>query len=350
MAKGATIREWPRGAGWSIATVSRVVSGKGPVSTDSERRVRGAIAELGFRPNTIGRSLQAARSRTVGVLIPSLSNPIFAESVAGVHALAAEHGYSVLIASTDYSPEREALAVESLLSNRVEGLVLTVADGDRSTSLDASGTPYVLAYNQTFVSGRPFVSVDNVAAARAIAERMIRLGHRRIGMVAGRFRQSDRSRLRHEGFCAAIEAAGLHPGPLIEVDFADVRLVERLARHMDQPDPPTALFGSNDLLALATVGALQDLGLRVPGDVSVTGFDGIEVGALVSPRLSTLVQPARLMGRTAVSLLLQRLAGGTPPSSILLPFAIRAGETLGAPPAARRRPAFTLSSHPTLQG
>lgn len=338
MTKGATIRDVAARARVSITTVSRVLNGTGLAAPATAERVRAAIAELGFRPNTIGRSLKAARTRTVGVLIPSLSNPVFAESVSGIQEMAAQAGYGVLIVSTDYSPDREVLATESLLSNQVDGLVLTVADADRSASLDtldAAGARYVLAYNQPVAAGRPFVSVDNVAAARAVVERMIALGHRDIGMVAGRFQQSDRSRRRHAGYEAALAAAGIAPGPLIEVDFTDTRLTRHLARHMAGGEGgrrPTALFASNDLLALATIRAVRDLGLSVPDDVSVTGFDGIEVGALVSPSLTSLVQPARAMGRTAFATLLARISGEPHETRITLPFAIRKGESLGPAP------------------
>ncbi|WP_029009503.1 LacI family DNA-binding transcriptional regulator [Azospirillum halopraeferens] len=338
MAKAVTIRDVAERAGVSIATVSRVLNGAGTAAPDTAERVRTAVAELGFRPNRIGSSLKAARTRTLGVVIPSLSNPVFADSVAGVQDAAADAGYSLLIASTDYDPGREAQAVESLLSHRVEGLVLTVADADGSAvldTLDAADLPYVLVYNQPRASGRPFVSVDNVAAARTMVERMIALGHTRIGMVAGRFRQSDRSRLRHDGYRAALDTAGLAPGPLIEVDFADAAPERRLAVRLDGPDRPTALFGSNDLVALATVRALRDLGLAVPADVSVTGFDGIAVGALVSPALTTLVQPARAMGARAMQDLLAHLAGGPRPGQVTLPFSVRTGETLGPAPALR---------------
>jgi len=334
MAKGTTIRDVAARAGVSIATVSRVLNHGGLAAPETAERVHAAVAELGFRPNRIGRSLKAARTRTFGVLVPSLRNPVFADAVAGIQDAAAAAGYSVLIASSDYQPEREVRAVESLLSHQADALVLTVADADHAESLDrleAAGTPYVLIYNQTRAAARPYVSVDNVAAAHALVG-MLTLGHRRIGMVAGRFGQSDRSRLRHEGFLSALESHGLEPGPVIEVDFADTQLAHRLAPVMQWPARPTALFGSNDLVALAVIRALRDIGLSVPGDVSVTGFDGIEVGALVSPSLATLVQPSRAMGEHAVARLLAQLDGGPPPGPLTLPFTIRPGESLGPAP------------------
>lgn len=334
MAKGTTIRDVAARAGVSITTVSRVLNGATPIAPETAERVRDAIAALDFRPNRLGRSLKAARTHTIGVLVPSLRNPVFADCVAGIEDACAAAGYSVLIASSDYDPEREGAAVGTLLSHQVEGLILTVADADDSRCLDrldGTGTPYVLVYNQPH-GPRPFVSVDNVAAARAVVERMVSLGHRRIGMVAGHFRQSDRSRLRHQGFVAALADAGLAPGPLVEVDFADTRLAQHLACHMTTVAPPTALFGSNDMVALAVIRALRDLGLSVPGDVSVTGFDGIEVGALVSPSLATLVQPSRAMGETAFARLLGRLAGAAAEQPATLPFSFRPGESLGPAP------------------
>lgn len=352
MGSGVTIRDVAELARVSIATVSRVLNGSGRATPETAERVRAAVAELGFRPSTVGRSLKIARTRTVGVLIPTLSNPVFAESVAGVQDAAAEAGYGVLVASTDYRPDRETRAIESLLCNRVEGLVLTVADADRSAALDtldAAGAPYVLTYNEPRVTDRASVSVDNEAAARALVARMIALGHRRIGMVAGRFHQSDRSRQRYLGYVAALAAAGLEPGPLVEVDFADTRFAQRLAAHLRGPDRPTAFFGSNDLLALATVRAVRDLGLSVPGEVSVTGFDGIEIGALSSPSLATLVQPARAMGRAAFTTLLSRLNQEPHDVRTVLPFAIREGESLGPAPSAPASPSFAFPSFATIE-
>ncbi|PWC40339.1 LacI family DNA-binding transcriptional regulator [Azospirillum sp. TSO22-1] len=334
MAKGTTIRDVAARAGVSISTVSRVLNGFTSIAPDTSERVRDAIEALGFRPNRLGRSLKAARTHTIGVLVPSLRNPVFADCVAGIQIACAVAGYSVLIASSDYDAERERAAVETFLSHQVEGLILTVADADDSRCLDAldeAEAPYVLVYNQP-CGPRPFVSVDNVAAARAMVERIVALGHRRVGMVAGRFLQSDRSRLRHEGYRAALADAGLPSGPLVEVDFADTRLAQHLAHHMTTADPPTALFGSNDMVALAVIRALRDLGLSVPDDVSVTGFDGVEIGALVSPSLATLVQPSRALGEAAFARLLDQLAGNPAGEPSLLAFTFRPGESLGPAP------------------
>lgn len=336
MARQPTIRDVAERAGVSIATVSRVLNGEPNAAYATAERVRAAAAELEFRPSRLGRGLKSASTRVLGVLIPSLSNPVFADSVAGIQAAAQRAGYALLMAATDYDPEREDAAIESLLSHRVDGLVLTVADADRSGALgklDRSGTPYELIYNQPEATMRPAVSVDNVAAARTVVERMIGFGHRRIGMVAGRFLASDRSRQRHAGFLAALSAAGLDPGPVVEVAFDDLRLADLLSGPMAGPDRPTALFCSNDLLALAVMGGLRDLGLGIPEDVSVTGFDGIEFGALLRPSLATVVQPTRAMGEAAFERLLARLDGAPAAPPVTLPFEVRQGDSLGPAPA-----------------
>ncbi|WP_207477314.1 substrate-binding domain-containing protein [Arenibaculum pallidiluteum] len=336
MARLATIRDVAARAGVSIATVSRVLNGDVPANPVTAAKVRAAAAELEFRPNRLGRGLKIARTRVLGVLIPSLSNPVFADSVGGIQAAARRAGYSVLIAATGYDAEREDAEIESLLSHRVEGLVVTVADADRSAALaklDRSGTPYELVYNLPEATCRPAVAVDNIAAARVVVSAMIALGHRRIGMIAGRFLASDRSRQRHAGFMAALNEAGLPPGPVIEVAFDDLRLGGGFGSALTGSGRPTALFCSNDLLALAVMGALHDLGLRIPDDVSVAGFDGIGFGSLLRPSLATVVQPARAMGEAAFERLLARLDGAPPAPPLTLPFTLRHGGSLGPAPS-----------------
>jgi DNA-binding LacI/PurR family transcriptional regulator len=330
-----TIKEVARRAGVSIATVSRALNGVGATEETIER-VRAAAAELKFRPNLLGRALKTAHVRSIGVLVPSLANPVFAGSAGGVEDAARAAGYSAVVASSHYDPSRESAAVDLLLANRVAGLVLTVADADASTlldSLDAEGVPYVLLYNQPRSARRAYAAVDNVAAARDATQHLIERGHRRIVMIAGDRRASDRSRLRHRGYRAAIEAAGLERLPLFEIGLADKVFARRLDTRLRANAPVTAAFCSNDMLALAAIAALRSLGRRVPEDVSVVGIDGIDVGTLVSPRLTTIVQPTHDMGAAAFELLLSRLGGhggaaATDPAHRILPHALRLGDSV----------------------
>ena len=245
MSKPPTIREVARRAGVSVATVSRVMNGRGSVSERTRHTVGEAIRETGFRPNVIGRGLKTARSGTLGVLVPSLRNPIFADAVQGIERAAEAGGYRILLTSSNYLPEKEVAAIDVLLCNRVEGLVLTVADESTSQALEflnRSNVPFVLVFNPASSAKHSTVTIDNFAAAQDIISRLVRMGHRRIAMIAGDSEASDRSNLRRAGYEQALVDGGLRSGPIIEVSF-DSRALERHCRALLSCDPsPTALF------------------------------------------------------------------------------------------------------------
>jgi DNA-binding LacI/PurR family transcriptional regulator len=334
-----TIKDVAAAAQVSIATVSRVINAPERVKPATVAAVRAAMADLGYRPNAIGQRLKAASSRTLGILVPSLRNPVFADSLAGIEDAAQAAGYTLLLTASNYDPAREDAAISTLLNNRVDGLVLTVADADGSPvvrTLEREGVPHVLLYNQPASPDTAGVSVDNAAAAHEMVGRLIALDHRHFAMVAGSFVASDRSRLRYLGFTQALAEAGLPAAPLVEVDFTDLQLTERLRSLLTGPQAPTAVFCSNDMLALATIQSCRALGLRVPEDLSVVGFDGIEVGRLVQPSLCTVVQPTHQMGQQAIAILLALIEGQARPRSVILPHTIRDGESMAPLPDAAR--------------
>ncbi|NNF77548.1 MAG: LacI family DNA-binding transcriptional regulator [Rhizobiales bacterium] len=292
----------------SIATVSRVINGTAQTSKTVRERVEEAINTLAYRPSEIGRSLKTRKTRTIGIVVPSFTNPVFASSVAGVEQVARANGRTVLLSATEYHGEREEEIIETLLAKKVEGLVLTVADADDSKALDrldAAEVPYVLLYNQPARPDRIAVSVDNIAGAREIVTELIALGHERIAFIAGRFHTSDRSLLRYQGCVEAMKKAGLPPPEVLETDYAadQPENPDVLAERLRELDSPTALFCSNDLLALAVMAASRSIGKRVPEDISVAGFDGISIGKMIEPSLATIEQPTRNMGVRAMEIL-----------------------------------------------
>jgi DNA-binding LacI/PurR family transcriptional regulator len=312
-------------------------------------RVEQAVTELGFQPSEVGRSLVRKVRRVVGVLVPSVANPVFAASVAGMQDRARAAGHSILIAQSDYDPKREVEAIEALLAERPIGLALTVCDPRASAALDLmrrAGVPTVLVYNEPTNAQLAAVTIDNRRAGRELVRRMLEAGHRRIVFVAGRFAASDRSRLRYEGYRDALKAAGLQPVAAVEVDFIsgaeDLDLTETVARYQ-----PTAIVASNDLLALSVIANLRRLGLQVPHDVSVAGFDGIPFGRLIAPSLATIEQPAHAMGVSAVSLLIELAAGRETPRLVRVDHRFRPGDTLGTP--ADCAPAVHIQSVPSFQ-
>ena len=333
-----TIRDVAQRAGVSIATVSRVINDQGTIRPETRDRVLEAIDALGFRLNAIGRSLKAGHSRVLGVMVPTLANPVFAEAVEGLQHRARAAGYGVMITTSEYDATLERAAVETLMVGRVDGLVLTVTDPaapDTVAWLDALDRPVVLIYNQP--GSRPTVTVDNAGAGRAAADLFVGAGHRRLAMVAGSLTGSDRSRARWDGFAAQVGAAGCAAPAMVEIRFDQTDLRPALANLMAGPDAPTGLFCSNDLIALRVIAALRALGLRVPQDVSVAGFDGIAAGALFEPSLSTVAQPSRTMGEAAASLVLSELAGGAAEPVTILPHRLVEGASIGPPPKTARR-------------
>ena len=329
----STIKDVAERAGCSIATVSRFMNGTAVLSVETRARIEAAVEALGYRPSEMGRSLRRQASSTIGVIVPSLTNPVFAASVAGLQFRAQQAGFGVLIATTEYDAGQEIAVLETFLGKGVDGLALTVSDALASPALavlDAERKPHVLLYNQADRPDRMCITVDNIAAAHAMTRAILAEGHRRIAFLAGRFSASDRSRLRYRGFANAMAEAGIAPPAPLEVDFLGDMPDQAIRALFQQSEPPTALFCSNDVLALAAIGALRRLGLSVPDDISIVGFDGIALGRMVEPPLATVSQPARDMGEAAMRLLLNQIQTRATSTPTFMPFELRLGGTLAA--------------------
>ncbi|HSQ80932.1 MAG TPA: LacI family DNA-binding transcriptional regulator [Casimicrobiaceae bacterium] len=314
----------------SLATVSRALNQPVLVRDSTVRRVREAAADLNFRPNLVGRNLRAQTTRTLGVVLPTLANTVFADCFQGIERATRLQHYSVMLTTTEYRVDDELEVTEALLRHRVDGLILTVANAAASPvldMLDQEKMPYVLVYNQSLRRKRQTVSVDNRAAARDAVQHLISIGHRSIRMVTGDFKESDRAQLRYEGYRDAMRGAGLRPQRPLEMPLHTAVAGGALAECLRGRDPASALFCSNDLLAISVVSSLRRLGLHVPADMSVVGFDGVDLGTLLYPALATVVQPSREIGESAVDLLLARLRGDAPRHSLVLGHSLRIGET-----------------------
>ncbi len=339
-----TIRDVSGKAGVSPATVSRVFNAPDKVTLPLRERVRSAARELGYQPNSSARSLRMQRTRALGVVLPTLLNPVFAECLQGIAGAAMTGGYSIIPITTDYEVAQEARAANLLLARGVDALILCVANAARSAvlaRLQAGGAPYVLVYNRH--ARHPCVSVDGRTAVRQLVTRLHTLGHHQILMVSGAMVKSDRARQRHQGYLQAMKEAGLPP-QLLEVPFiegATSRIAMHLAAIAGHAAAPTALVCSNDLLAIRSVRAAHQVGLRVPSDLSIVGFDGIALGEDLTPALSTIVQPNAEIGARSVEWLVQALAGPTPlnsAASLTLPLHFRDGESIAAPPPRSTNP------------
>lgn len=326
-------------AGVSVATVSRVFNLPEKVAPATRELVERVALSLGYLPNASARTLRTQRSHVLGVVLPTLMNPTFAECLQGIAEAAVAGGYAIVPVTTGYQLDDEERAVNRLLAGGVDGLILVVSNPATSAALrrlTATGTPYVLAYNAH--AAHPCVSVDSQGASAEVVAHLVGLGHRRIAMVGGTLAASDRAQQRWRGFLDGMATAGLEAPPLVEVPFVETA-VAALSRYLTRSLPeqrPTALFCSNDLLAIRSIRAAHLGGLRVPQDLTVVGFDGIALGEDLTPALTTVMQPNHDIGRHSVEMLVRALAGGavpTPASSLLLPHALRAGESCAAPPS-----------------
>lgn len=328
-------------AGVSVATVSRAFNAPEKVTPATRVRIAQAARALDYQPNASARTLRTQRSRVLGVVLPTLLNPVFAECLQGIAAAAQGAGYAILPLTTAYELAQEEEAVGRLIAANVDGLILVVSNPSTSGALArlrAAGRPYVLAYNRH--PAHPCVSVDSEAASAAVVARLAALGHRAIAMVCGTLAASDRAQQRYRGYLQGMAAAGLPAPPLLEVPFVE-SAVETVRALLAGPARPTALFCSNDLLAIRSLRAAALAGLQVPRELAVVGFDGIALGQDLTPRLSTVVQPNSEIGACSVELLVQALAHGLtlpPEAGVLLPHHLRTGESCGAAPQSTPAP------------
>ncbi len=324
-------------AGVSRATAARAFSAPHLLKAATRQKVLAASEELGFRPNHIARQLRTQSSSTLGVVLPSLHNPVFAQQLQAMEQMARQAGYALLISTTDYQPHREAVIVEDMLRQRVAGLVLTVADADTSVvlqSLAAEKVPFVLAHNVPGHKAYAAIGVDNRLAVYQATELLLTLGHRRIGMIAGPMLQSDRARQRYQGYCHAMQAAGLTVYPVIEMPSHTQSRLDDLLPWIRQAQPLTALLCSNDMLAISVMGEAMRAGFAVPEQLSIMGFDGIDIGQHLFPSLSSVVQPLNLLGECAIRQLLAQLQGQGS-ASCVLSHHLRRGESIAAPDVIR---------------
>jgi len=333
----ATIYDVARRAGVTAATVSNVVRGKGSVGAQTRVRVERAIADLDYRPNLVARGLAHRRSSTLALLLPNIANPFYPEIALEVERIAGEQGYHLLLCNTRDDAVRGRAHLDSLSGRRVDG-VLVMAGGVRLCdvrAVAARGLPVVLC-NWVEVEHDPLfpgVDVDFRHGGELAARHLLDLGHRRVAVVvqetaAGTHSPSHTCRL--DGFRAAL-AAGAVALRDDEVCFGDGTLESgyRAAQALiARPGRPTALFVTNDIMALGATEAALDAGLRVPGDLSVIGFDDIALGAHVRPTLTTIAIPKQELATKAMGILLRCIEGDAMPTRLtLLPHLVERRST-----------------------
>lgn len=319
-----------RDAGVSPATVSRAFNQPGLLRPETLRRITQVARAKGFRPNRLGSSLRSGSTRTVGVVLPALSEPVFALCLEGAERHAREQGYSIRVAAAGHAVAGETAAVRSLVEHQVDGVLLAAANAARSTApgwLAEQGVPYVLACNES--SSHPCVAIDNAAAAGDMVGLLAENGHRRIAVVTGPLRISEHARRRLQGARARVRKLGLPEPAHVQMRSHDIADADVLAALLQQAAAPTALFCSSDLLAVSVIAALAAAGLSVPRDMSVCGFGAMDFAAAMRPALTTVQQSCRDIGARACESLLAQLRGEAA-GRLLLPHRIVGGHTVAS--------------------
>ncbi|WP_120498996.1 LacI family DNA-binding transcriptional regulator [Roseovarius sp. EL26] len=304
--KGApTLDDVAKAAGVSTATVSRCLNGSGRVVEKTRDRVMRAVSDLGYTPNFGARVMAAKRTYTIGAIIPTMENAIFARGLQAFQEELHARGYTLLVASSAYRPEIEEEQIRALVSRGADGLLLI--GHDRSASiynyLEQQNVPALVAWSYQNDTRVPSIGFSNRIAMQELAEEVIRLGHTKVAMISGICEGNDRARMRVQGLidALALHGLGIDAGQIIETSYEIDRGAEAFESLMAQNIKPTAVLCGNDVLAVGALQRAGELGLKVPQDVSITGFDDIELAQIVSPPLTTVHVPHREMGRKAAS-------------------------------------------------
>lgn len=325
-------------AGVSRALVSLVMRDSPKVSDKRRAAVHKAAAELGYRPNVLARNLASRSTKMIGVVINDLHNPFFAEAVDGILEAADRAGYHVLMATGGRTKDGEVGAVDSLQSMRVDGLILAGTELPAARIKAASEiSPIVLLSRALRADAIDSINNDDRLGARMAVEHLVSLGHRRIAHIDGG--KGAGASHRRSGYKKAMASSGLESEiRIVPGDFTDASGSAGIATLLQEGPTPTAVFAANDLIAVGARGRAEQLGVRVPVDLSIVGYDNSSISDIDHFSLTTINQPREAMGRDAIRLLLERLDGNRvePVREVVTPTLVERSST-AAPGSSLRR-------------
>ena len=344
-----TILEVARAAGVSKSTVSNVLREAPDVAPLTRRRVLDAIERVGYRPNALARNLVRQRTTTVGIVVGDLANPFYSELAKLAERRLAKLGFATMICNTDGLARNEQEKIELLLEHRVAGILMLQFTGGKELleKLRAAGVAVVIA--SQWEPRVDCVDIDEGAGADLAVSHLLGLGHRRVAYFSSVLVERRTERARLSGYVLSLRKAGLPYDRELVVRLrhaaslrSDDHLRKSLHALLSLDDPPTAIFASNDLVAVDLLETAEDLGLLVPRDLSVVGFDDILVAGLARVSLTTVVQPREDLAEIAIDLLRERIddGAGPPRRHVLPPELVVRGST--APPLGEREVADTL--------
>ncbi|WP_338802496.1 LacI family DNA-binding transcriptional regulator [Pseudomonas sp. RSB 5.4] len=306
----ATIKDVAALAGISYTTVSHVVNKTRPVSQEVRLKVEAAIKTLDYVPSAVARSLKAKTTATIGLLVPNSLNPYFAELARGIEDYCERNGYCVILCNSDDNPEKQRSYLRVLLEKRIDGLIVASAGGDTGLAQGLAGvkTPMVIVDRGLEGVDADLVRIDHEYGAYLATRHLLELGHRDIATIGGPSSTSV-AQMRQAGFCRALKEAGItvRPERILESDFTSTGGYNAAAVLL-QSNPPSAIFAGNDMIGIGVLRAAAERNVRVPSELSVIGFDDIQMSRYVYPALTTVGQSILQLGEMAAEVLLRRIA------------------------------------------
>ncbi|CWW78195.1 TPA: substrate-binding domain-containing protein [Haemophilus influenzae] len=305
----ATMKDIARLAQVSTSTVSHVINGSRFVSDEIREKVMRIVAELNYTPSAVARSLKVRETKTIGLLVTATNNPFFAEVMAGVEQYCQQHQYNLIIAATGGDAKRLQQNLQTLMHKQVDGLLLMCGDSRFQADIELAISLPLVVMDWWFTELNADKILENSALGGYLATKaLIDAGHRKIGIITGNLKKSV-AQNRLQGYKNALSEAkiALNPHWIVESHFDFEGGVLGIQSLLTQSSRPTAVFCCSDTIAVGAYQAIQQQGLRIPQDLSIMGYDDIELARYLSPPLSTICQPKAELGKLAVEALLQRI-------------------------------------------
>ncbi len=303
----STILDVAKLAGVSTATVSRVINSPEAVRESTRKKIQHAMEVCNYKYNALARGFVTKKTNTIGLIIPNINNPVFGESTRGVQDYADSNNIQIILGNTYYQYEKEEGLINTLREKQVDGFIITTTNprGAVLNSLVEEKVPFVLLYSTLKKGAFSAVGVDNFKGGYLATEHLVNIGHRRIGMIAGKFSISDRSLHRWHGYKQCLKDYNLAYDKhlLSQANYSLPGGKVAMKKMLALQDPPTAVFCSNDYMALGAMKGARECGLSLPQDMSIVGFDDIQIASYVVPGLTTIHQPAYEMGKQGAKLL-----------------------------------------------
>jgi LacI family transcriptional regulator len=328
-----TIKDVARKANVSIATVSRVLNNQGGYSPKTKEKVLAAIKELGYQPNAVARGLINKRTKTIGILFPEVSNMFASKILHGVENVVNEQGSSVIVCNTASNGEKTMKYLQVLHEKRIDGVIFVseVITDEYYKMLESMNIPIVLISTESYRYSLPYVKVNDRHASYTATEYLIQKGHRNIGMISGNKNDMIAGQPRIDGYKEAL----LHNGIDIKENyivsckgfgFKDGFYI--LPRLLHQAPDITAIFAASDEMAMGVISAAYKLGIKIPDDISIIGYDNLPLAEMAIPPLTTVAQPLEEMGEMAASMLFEMMDTGRTVESRIMPYQIIERETV----------------------